>query len=420
MRSKSFLFFFILLIISPKMAESQIDIIRLEPGQVILQPSEDQGFYDADVPVRISIQATSSWSVSCIAEVLSSPAHVIPIDRILIKKEGEPLFEPMVTTIHVGSGGPSEDFQDIASLHFRVQVLESDGTGQYNGLIRFESDDGTMEAILPLTMMIEPYMRFVIPDEKIVGIDVTGAPDTYTSDDHLTVTVEGNTEDWRVKISFEDSHPAGQFRQNNIFVKSSRIPGNSEEGAGPGFMALNYSRKIANGAMMGKSGTITLSFKVNTATETPPGEYNVRLKIDSPEFPDPKYIEMIVEVSEYFAIELSESEVNIESDGPPGEYEGDRDIILKVASNTDQWEARALGENLVSEHFEIPAARLFILSKARQHKGFMSLDQERIIASGGQMEISNVSTLKVKVETTWEDGAGQYDGKIHFIVFAIP
>ena len=188
---------------------------------------------------------------------------------------------------------------------------------------------------------------------------------------------------------------------------------------GEEFENLIVEREILNNTYR-SNPNISLDFMVESTYQLSPGLYTARVKIDSPEFPDPNYVTLNINVNEYLAIELSESEVQVLSDGPPGDYDGDREIILSVASNVESWEARALGENLTSTDDEIPAERLFIFSSDKSDDGYMPLNIEQIVASGTYTELSEASNLSIRVRTTWEDKAGEYSGRVYFTVIALP
>jgi len=397
--------------------------LQLDPSQVSFHATDPPNAYDADSPVRVSIRSSTDWSISCIAEVLAFDGNVIPLDRTLIKKEGEE-FQPMITAIHIGSGGSTGGaFQEITILYFKVDVLETDMVGTYQGSVKFfDTDDPqqTAIAVLPMTLVIDPFLNFDFVEQKDININISGEPGIYAGDDYTTLSVNGNTSGWKMMASFEGCQPPGYFFGENFYINSSAFNYPSDEGAGSGYQKLGYKREILNGTTIGTSGSSDLNFKVKTNYQIPPDTYTAQINIDCPEFSDPKNINLIINVSEYLTIELSHNEVMIESAGPEGEYEADEDVILKVASNTDSWEARAQGENLKSIDDEIPSERVYLYSSNQGDKGFMSMNEERVVASGTKTELAKASTMKIKVKTTWEDRAGEYSGKVYFTVIAIP
>ena len=398
--------------------------LLLDPSQAFFQIKVPPNFYDADSPVRVSINSAEEWSISCIVEILLFENNIISHDRILMKKEGEENFQPMTTAIHIGSGGPTplEEYQEITTLYLRVQVLETDAVGTYEGSIKLfntDDEDQTTLAVLPMTFINEPHINFDVVDPQLVNVFVTGAPDVYDGDNQVTLSVNGNTTDWTIMASFEGSE---YFKGENFYIKSSGLNYWNDEGVGNGFLQLKNSRRILDGSTVGTSGTTDLKLKIQTSWDIPPDIYNTRIKIDAQknEYKNPQYIDLNIEVPEYLSIELSESEVRIKSDGPPGEYSGDRNILLKIASNTQNWQARALGENLKSSDDEILAERVLLFSSNQSQKGYMPLNEEQIIASGISTQLEEVSSLSFKVKTTWEDKAGVYNGKVYFTVFAMP
>ena len=397
--------------------------LQLAPSQISFHATDPPNAYDADSPVRVSIRSSTAWSISCLAEVLAFDGNVISLDRILIKKEGEE-FQSMTTVIHIGSGGSTgAAFQEITTLYLKVEVLETDNVGTYQGSIKFfDTDDPaqTAIAVLPMTLVIDPYLNFDFVEQKDINVNISGEPGIYAGDDYTTLSINGNTSEWKIMASFEGCQPSGYFLGGNLYIHSSAFNYPSDEGAGIGYQKLGYDREILNGTIIGTSGSSDLNFKVKTNYQIPPGTYAAQIKVDSPDYSDPKNVNLIITVSEFLAIELSHDEVMIESAGPEGEYEASEDIILKVASNTDRWEARAQGENLKSADDEIPSERVYLFSSNQGDKGFMSMNEQRVVATGTKTELAEASTMKIKVKTTWEDRAGDYSGKIYFTVIAIP
>ena len=50
----------------------------------------------------------------------------------------------------------------------------------------------------------------------------------------------------------------------------------------------------------------------------------------------------------------------------------------------------------------------------------MPLNMEQVVASGTYTKLTEASRLKLRVQTTWADRAGDYSGKVYFTVIAIP
>lgn len=403
------------------------DTVILEPSEISIQvptppkyPPED---FQANAAVRVTIEAPSDWSLSCLYEALSDGSHLIPGDRFFVKKQGED-FVPMTTTIHLGSGGDTGgNFVEVNTLEFQAHILPTDPPAIYYGSVKFIDDSEQEMAVLPITLNIDSYMNFSVQEQAgPIVFTVDGEPGVYTPDNDTpaSLQVDGNTEAWQLKASYESTEPTCNLLGNNHYIRCDELPFEQNEGAGIGFKHLGYDRVILEGQSAGISNQAQLFFRLETTYDLSPGQYNSTLLIDSPEFSAPQSVNLEINVEEYLAIEVSESQVSIESEGPPGEYEADKQVKLKVASNTSKWEARAQGEELKSDDDEIPASRLYINSSAKSENGYMALDQEQVVASGSATNMTEVSDLNIKVLTEWEDKAGQYNGNIYFTVIALP
>ncbi|MBN1352809.1 hypothetical protein JXJ21_25695 [candidate division KSB1 bacterium] len=430
MTSRKIFFAAVICALAYRVAFAQNSALRLEPGQLLFQAIQPPQVCQNESPIRISVLSPSQeWSVSCMAEAAVLGEHCIGLDRILLKKEGEEAFQPMLSTIHIGGGEPAEAYQDISLLHFQSRVLETDPVGTYNGLIRFklinENDpfQSEAEAVLPLTIEIHPHITLDLAHQNNAAIHITGTPGMYDAENPLSLSVSGNTDSWQITATYQSSQGQDAFN-GKIFVSSSGLPeyqNQRNEGAGAGYACLYPYRtcEILNGISSPPPWQTDLNFRVNTSAQIAPGSYPALIKIEAPGYDLSEYIQLDINVNEYLAIELSDNQVNIKSSGPPGEYIGDRDVVLRVASNTEKWEAIAEGENLKSSNDEIPAERVYIHSSNQIQQGYMPLNTRRTVASGTRMNMMDVSTLKFKVQTTWHDVAGEYNGKVYFTVIAL-
>ncbi|MBN1479590.1 hypothetical protein JXA70_04910 [candidate division KSB1 bacterium] len=399
----------------------------LEPSEIALQaPLPHQyppGDFPANSAVRVTVEAQNDWSISCLYENMTAGNSVIPGDRFFVRKQGEDYLS-MTSTIHIGSGAATDgSFVEVNTLEFHAHILPTDAAGEYYGSIKFIDDSEQEMAVLPISLTIEPYVNFSLqqPLGPIV-FTIDGGPGVYSAneDNYAQLNVDGNTEAWQIKAAFENITPTCNLVGNNHFVRNDALPFEHDEGAGFGYMHLGYDRVVLDGQSEGISVRSRLFFKLETAYNLEPGQYHSKISFDSPGYSNSHTINLEINVEEYLAIEVSESKVNIVSEGPPGEYEADKLVKLKVASNTSKWEARAQGEPLKSDDDEIPPSRLFINSSAKKETGYVPLDQEQIIATGTATNMAEVSDLTIKVKTEWEDKAGEYNGNIYFTVIALP
>ena len=389
-----------------------------EKGNSGNQNGNKQGGINVDVKT-----SAPSWTITCQAEPLHrvNGDGVIPQERLFVQLEtpGTDYF-PMIGPIILGYGETSSNqFVTINRMYFQVQIDPEDLAGEYHGLYHFYHNEEEL-ATLNVHVHLKEQRDFEVSPESIY-FDVIGPPGVEQSDDLVNVTVETNGGEYQLICEANDIEgSSGTIHRSNLFVNCNNSTFSNDEGAGPGFFKLSYPRTIYEGSDNDKHENLILTFRLKTSWADVADTYDSQLTLDIPGSPKTRFVNVYVTIHEYLAIELSETEVKIRSAGPPDDYDGDRNVKLKVASNTAKWEARAQGEDLVSKDDNIPAERFYLYSSNKSTNGFMSLDVQRVVASGTNIELSEVSQLAFKVKTSWQDRAGDYSGKVYFTVIAIP
>lgn len=109
----------------------------------------------------------------------------------------------------------------------------------------------------------------------------------------------------------------------------------------------------------------------------------------------------------------------------PGVIAPDKHVLIIASSNTSNWSIVCTSTGLQSEDDFIPPERLFIHSSYSSGKdegagpGFESLGSPRLVAMGGvasQIE----KEVFLKLELTWDDKPGSYDGIVNFEILPVP
>jgi len=433
MRTGFLIFISVLLSINALYSEITIS---LNPGQIAFQKIANSDYYDAEFIVEVAVQSDeSSWDINLLGFPLVSTQGDIPTDRQYIKKEFNPYpsdagagqgYEKMNSNIHLGSGGITSGYEVINRLQFRTVILDSDQQATYEGEAKIQTGDEQYYAVLSIILEVKPYLEFSI-DRTDLLFEINGPPGFYDADTTVKLSHDANTIDWKIQNEFTGISPVNGLSGNSFFVSSSGLPYTADEGAGEGYKILSYPRDIMDGNTGDKSGYTTLKYLIKTEYNHSPGEYNGTLQIDSPEYPQPLVLNTRVNVSEYLHIEIDQTDINIESLGPPGIYDADKTIILKVASNTESWQVTAEATDLTGPDFTFPKERIFIKSDQQEFSGdegagsgYMALENERVVAEGSQMELRQLSNMDVRVKTTEMDVAGQYQGNINFIIISLP
>jgi hypothetical protein len=110
----------------------------------------------------------------------------------------------------------------------------------------------------------------------------------------------------------------------------------------------------------------------------------------------------------------------------PGVIDADKDVLLSVASNITGWNVTCSSQGLSGSDGTIPADRIFVKSDytnpavdAGVGPGYESLSAPRVVAAGsGAGEVTHPASFKLNV--TWEDKPGSYNGVLTFTVLPEP
>jgi len=122
--------------------------MTIELSDDVINFSADRGpnIYDADRTIEVRVAANyGSWTLSCSASPLVSPAGQIPPDRIFVSDnntlsspdEGAgPTYANMGVQRLVAEGGP-QPLGLVNTMRFRLKTEWTDRPGTYNGTISF-------------------------------------------------------------------------------------------------------------------------------------------------------------------------------------------------------------------------------------------------------------------------------------------
>ncbi len=109
----------------------------------------------------------------------------------------------------------------------------------------------------------------------------------------------------------------------------------------------------------------------------------------------------------------------------PGVIAPDKHVLIRASSNTSNWSIVCTTTGLQSEDDFIPPERLFVHSPYSGGKdegagaGFENLGSPRLVATGKvASQIENEVFLKL--ELTWDDKPGSYDGVVNFEILPVP
>jgi hypothetical protein len=110
----------------------------------------------------------------------------------------------------------------------------------------------------------------------------------------------------------------------------------------------------------------------------------------------------------------------------PAVVDGDKYVLISVSSNCTSWSVTCSSEGLVSSDDAIPPDRLFVRSAYTNPgvdngagAGFEGLSAPRVVATGSvAQEVIHQAMFKLNV--TWEDRPGSYDGVLTFTVLPTP
>jgi hypothetical protein len=110
----------------------------------------------------------------------------------------------------------------------------------------------------------------------------------------------------------------------------------------------------------------------------------------------------------------------------PGVIDADKDVLVSVASNTAGWSVTCSSQGLSCSEGVIPAERIFVKSDftdpaadAGVGLGYESLLEPKVVAAGSVAgEVTRPASFKLNI--TWEDKPGSYDGVLTFTVLPEP
>jgi hypothetical protein len=128
---------------------------------------------------------------------------------------------------------------------------------------------------------------------------------------------------------------------------------------------------------------------------------------------------VVAEIMPCLTVELSENAINFDADHGPGIYDADSTIDIRVATNWETWAIDCSATALTGSSGEIPPERVLLqssnaaaTSSQESEPDYCCMEDAVTIAEGGPQALTLVSTLRFRVETLWEDKAGEYDGTI--------
>ena len=118
--------------------------------------------------------------------------------------------------------------------------------------------------------------------------------------------------------------------------------------------------------------------------------------------------------------------IEFEAMEEPGIIEPDRHVQIIVSSNCASWSVECSTDGLTSEDDFIPPERLYLRSFYTDPAadfgagpGYESLAVPKTVASGtASQELSY--QVYLKLEVTWDDMPGDYDGILNFTVMPTP
>lgn len=109
----------------------------------------------------------------------------------------------------------------------------------------------------------------------------------------------------------------------------------------------------------------------------------------------------------------------------PGLITPDKHVLIRASSNTASWSIVCTSNGLQSEDDFIPAERLFVHSPYTGSKdegagsGFQSLTMPRLVATGRAASVIE-NEVFLKLQLTWDDKPGSYDGVVNFEILPVP
>lgn len=118
--------------------------------------------------------------------------------------------------------------------------------------------------------------------------------------------------------------------------------------------------------------------------------------------------------------------INFSALDKPEVVDGDGYVVIRVSSNTRTWSVINETTGLLSEDDHIPGDRVFVRSEFTDPStdegagpGYESLSGPKLVAAGSAAD-QNRFECYYKLEATWEDRPGLYDGTLTFTVLPTP
>ena len=118
--------------------------------------------------------------------------------------------------------------------------------------------------------------------------------------------------------------------------------------------------------------------------------------------------------------------VEFEAMEQPGIIEADKHVQIIVSSNCTSWSVECSSTGLASADDAIPPERLFVRSYYTDPgadygagPGYESLELPKIVAAGSSSQELSYQVF-LRLEVTWDDMPGDYDGILNFTVMPTP
>lgn len=397
-------------------------VVIVDPPALTFQRQATASQYVASNSVLVKVNSDIPWSVTCNAEPLihESLGTQIPSEQIMLKQNLTDDFQPLNTTIDLGNGEPTAGQELIINtLQLQVSANGQEAQGNYHGTIHIFINSAEAAQIL-LTVPIEHQLNLSASPEAVHF--TTNIPAVYSGDVSVNLMIEGNTENWHVEAGPGSTGSPEFFSGGNVFVKSG-ISGETgiDEGAGPGFVALEKNPTVLSGAQVGHSGATGLEFKIITDWNLQPGEYNFVVELKIPELGIMESIDLFIQVQEYNIFSLSEAAVHFHANGPPAIWDGDKSVKMTIGSNCGSWSVISEATDLVSPDDVIPKERLYLKIDPGDFSGnegagvgYYTLKTLLEVATGAQTPPKEICELHFKLQTLDIDRPGHYEGVITF------
>lgn len=394
--------------------------LSADPGQLIINIPHAPGHFESS-PVQVSVMSTlPAWSVICLAEpfVHEETGYILPMHALQIQhmySGGQ--FIPLNTSILLAEGGQTSGHEIVNRFTIKIQAPPDIPGGRYHGLIRLKSEE-LGETVLPVELYAAEFMGFELT-EPVIHFHVNGPPGMYASDERVMLNVWGNHSDWHLHVKVDPvRHQRAHIGAGKFYVRCH------DESFMESSDHLGHHRKILNGGETSLPESIPVHFGLKTTPELPPGTYYTQIHIFR--LPVKGHhqeitLDAVIIVEPYAAIGLKDAKVEIIVTGEPGEYEGSPDVELNIESNTSGWKVVAeVIEDLESEDDAIPRERWLIYSGYMPELGWRPLTTPLIIAEGSRFPPNIHRTTRYKVETSIQDKAGFYIGKVRYTVVYVP